>query len=58
MDIPKQLYDDMMEHVGGDKKFVNQSDAIRTAIRKMLDAMDEIDRRHGRLKNKSRRGAK
>nr|WP_243684896.1 hypothetical protein [Methanosarcina barkeri] len=31
------------------KKFVSQSDAIRTAIRKMLDMMDEIDRRHGRL---------
>jgi Arc/MetJ-type ribon-helix-helix transcriptional regulator len=54
VDIPKELYDDMMEHVGRDKKFVNQSDAIRTAIRKMLDQMDEIDRRHGRLKNKSR----
>lgn len=54
MDIPKQLYDDMMEHVGEDKKFVNQSDAIRTAVRKMLDQMDEIDRRHGRLKDKSK----
>ena len=53
VDIPQQLYDDMMEHVGRDKKFVNQSDAIRTAIRKMLDMMDEIDRRHGRLKDKS-----
>lgn len=51
VDIPKELYDDMMEHVGRDKKFVNQSDAIRTAIRKMLDQVDEIDRRHGRLKN-------
>ncbi|MFH1774682.1 MAG: CopG family transcriptional regulator [Methanobacteriota archaeon] len=57
VDIPKQLYEDMMEHVGEDKKFVNQSDAIRTAIRKMLDAMDEVDRRHGRLKE-ARRGAK
>lgn len=54
VDIPKQLYDDLMEHVGSDKKFVNQSDAIRTAIRKMLDAMDEIDRRHGRLKETKR----
>lgn len=53
VDIPQQLYDDMMEHVGRDKKFVNQSDAIRTAIRKMLDQMDEIDRRHGRLRDKS-----
>jgi hypothetical protein len=53
VDIPQELYDDMMEHVGGDKKFVNQSDAIRTAIRKMLDQMDEIDRRHGRLRDKA-----
>ena len=53
VDIPRQLYDDMVEHVGEDKKFVNQSDAIRTAIRKMLDMMDEIDRRHGRLKDSS-----
>lgn len=50
VDIPKELYEDMMEHVGKEKKFVNQSDAIRTAIRKMLDQMDEIDARHGRLK--------
>ena len=55
VNVPKQLYDDMMEHVGEDKKFVNQSDAIRTAIRKMLDQMDEIDRRHGRLKDKSKK---
>jgi len=53
VDVPKELYEDMMEHVGEDKKFVNQSDAIRTAIRKMLDLMDEIDRRHGRLKDDS-----
>lgn len=46
VDIPRQLYDDMMEHVGSDKKFVNQS-----------DAMDEIDRRRGRLKE-TRRGAR
>lgn len=57
VDVPKQLYDDMMEQVGSDKKFVNQSDAIRTAIRKMLDSMDEIDRRHGRLKE-TRRGSR
>jgi len=53
VDIPKELYDDMMEHVGSEKKFVNQSDAIRTAIRKMLDQMDEIDKRHGRLEDRS-----
>ncbi len=54
VDIPKELYDDMMGHVGADRKFVNQSDAIRTAIRKMLDIMDQIDERHGRLKDDSR----
>ncbi|WP_457555874.1 ribbon-helix-helix domain-containing protein [Candidatus Pyrohabitans sp.] len=50
VDIPQELYEDMMAHVGRDKKFVNASDAIRTAIRKMLDQLDEIDRRRGRLK--------
>ncbi|SES79129.1 hypothetical protein SAMN04488587_1014 [Methanococcoides vulcani] len=49
VDIPQELLDDLNEHVGNDKKFVSQSDAIRTAIRKMLDMMDNIDRRHGRL---------
>ncbi len=39
-----------MVHVGKDKKFVSQSDAIRTAIRKMLDSLDEIDERHGRIR--------
>ncbi len=54
VDIPQELYDDMMAHVGRDKKFVNASDAIRTAIRKMLDQLDEIDRRRGRLKEAER----
>lgn len=50
VEIPQELLDDLNRHVGDDKKFVNQSDAIRTAIRKMLDMMDEIDKRHGRVK--------
>ena len=50
VDIPKDIIDDLMEHVGDDKKFVNLSDAIRTACRKLLDRLDEIDARHGRLK--------
>jgi Arc/MetJ-type ribon-helix-helix transcriptional regulator len=50
VDIPQELLDDMMAHVGKDKKFVTQSDAVRTSIRKMLDSLDEIDRRHGRTK--------
>jgi Arc/MetJ-type ribon-helix-helix transcriptional regulator len=49
VEIPQELLDDLNRHVGDNKKFVSQSDAIRTAIRKMLDMMDEIDRRHGRL---------
>ncbi|KGK99266.1 CopG family transcriptional regulator [Methanococcoides methylutens] len=53
VDIPQELLDDLNAHVGNDKKFVSQSDAIRTAIRKMLDMMDNIDRRHGRLDQES-----
>ncbi len=48
-DIPQELLDDLMVHVGKDKKFVSQSDAVRTAIRKMLDSLDEIDARRGRI---------
>jgi len=55
VEIPKHILDDMNEHVGDARKFVTLSDAIRTACRKMLDEMDEIDRRHGRMKEK--RGA-
>jgi len=49
VEVPQQLLDDLDEHVGDEKKFVNRSDAIRTSIRKTLDIMDEIDKRHGRL---------
>lgn len=48
VEIPQHLLDDLEEHVGEDKKFVNRSDAIRTSVRKTLDMMDEIDERHGR----------
>ena len=50
VEIPQHIIDDINEHVGDDGKFVNFSDAVRTALRKMLDQMDEIDRRHDRLK--------
>jgi len=50
-EIPQELLDDMDEHVGDQKKFVNRSDAVRTSIRKMLDIMDDIDARHGRMKD-------
>ncbi len=54
LDIPQELLDDLNRHLGNDKKFVSQADAIMTAIRKMLDMMDEIDRRHGRLEEENK----
>lgn len=53
VEIPEHLLEDLDEHVGDEKKFVNRSDAIRTSIRKTLDIMDEIDARHGRLDNET-----
>ena len=49
VEIPDELMNDLDEHVGDDKKFVNRSDAIRASIRKTLDILDEIDQRQGRL---------
>jgi Arc/MetJ-type ribon-helix-helix transcriptional regulator len=49
VEIPDELMNDLDEHVGEDKKFVNRSDAIRASIRKTLDMLDEIDQRQGRL---------
>lgn len=49
VDIPKEILDDLREHVGDGRKFVNMSDAIRTACRKLLDMLDDIDKRHGRI---------
>jgi Arc/MetJ-type ribon-helix-helix transcriptional regulator len=51
VEIPQEILDDLRQHVGDNKKFVNTSDAIRTACRKMLDQLDEIDKQHGRVKN-------
>ncbi|MDB2287007.1 ribbon-helix-helix domain-containing protein [Halorubrum ezzemoulense] len=48
-EIPQELLDDLDEHVGDGGKFGNRSDAIRASIRKTLDLLDEIDRRHGRV---------
>jgi Arc/MetJ-type ribon-helix-helix transcriptional regulator len=50
VEIPQEILDDLRGHIGDNKKFVNLSDAIRTACRKLLDQLDEIDRRHGRTK--------
>jgi Arc/MetJ-type ribon-helix-helix transcriptional regulator len=49
LDMPGELLEDLKKHVGEDKKFVSVADAIRTACRKMLDHLDEIDSRAGRL---------
>ncbi len=49
VEVPDELMEDLDEHVGDDGKFVNRSDAIRASIRKTLDMLDDIDRRHGRL---------
>ncbi len=48
LDMPTELLDDIRQHVGAEKKFVSFSDAVRTACRKMLDHLDEVDRRQGR----------
>ena len=51
LDMPRQLLDDLRIHVGDEGKFVSVADAVRTACRKMLDHLDEIDARHGRELN-------
>lgn len=48
VEIPQHIVDDVNNHVGDDKKFVNFSDAVRTSLRKMLDIMDRIDEYQGR----------
>ncbi|MBO57625.1 MAG: CopG family transcriptional regulator [Euryarchaeota archaeon] len=50
LDMPAELLDDLKIHVGDEKKFVSVADAIRTACRKMLDQLDVIDSRHGRIR--------
>ena len=49
LDVPQELLDDLKLHVGDSGKFVSVADAIRTACRKMLDQLDAIDARHGRI---------
>ena len=49
VDIPQHIFDDVQSHVGKGKKFVSFSDAVRSALRKMLDQLDEIDRRRERI---------
>jgi Arc/MetJ-type ribon-helix-helix transcriptional regulator len=49
LDMPNQLLIDLKQHVGDDKKFISMADAIRSACRKLLDQLDTIDLRHGRI---------
>jgi len=49
LDMPEQLLGDLKIHVGDDGKFISLADAIRSACRKMLDHLDIIDQRHGRM---------
>ena len=49
LDVPEHLLDDLKKHVGDERTFVSVADAIRTACRKMLDQLDRIDHRHGRI---------
>ncbi len=53
LDMPNELLEDLKAHVGDAKKFVSVADAVRTACRKMLDHLDEIDTRHGRIEGGS-----
>ena len=46
LDMPAEILEDVKKHVGDEKKFVSVADAIRTACRKMLDQLDEIDIRN------------
>lgn len=48
VEVPQHILDDLKKHIGDDKKFVNVSDAVRTACRKLLDQLDSIDERQGR----------
>ena len=50
LDIPGHLLDDIKKHVGDHGKFVSVADAVRTACRKMLDQLDMIDERQGRIR--------
>ena len=49
LDMPSELLNDLKNHVGDEKKFISVADAIRSACRKLLDQLDTIDKRQGRL---------
>lgn len=49
LDMPAEIIADLKLHVGDEKKYISLADAVRTACRRLLDQLDDIDRRHGRL---------
>ena len=49
LDMPNELLTDIKKHVGDEKKFISVADAVRSACRKLLDQLDDIDMRHGRI---------
>lgn len=49
VEVPTELLDDLNDEIGDNAKFVSQSEAVRTAIRKLLDQMNEVDRMKGRI---------
>ncbi len=53
LDMPKEILDDLKNHIGDNKKFVSVADAVRTACRKMLDQLDIIDYMQGRKGDKN-----
>ena len=50
LDMPEHIIQDLKLHVGDKKKYVSLADAIRTACRRLLDQLDAIDERRGRIK--------
>jgi len=48
VEVPAELLADLDGHVGEERKFVNRSEAVRASIRKTLDLLDDVDKRHGR----------
>ncbi len=50
LDMPEHIIQDLKLHVGDKKKYVSLADAIRTDCRRLLDQLDVIDERHGRIK--------
>ena len=51
LDMPAEIINDLKVHVGDEKKYISLADAVRTACRRLLDQLDDIDRRHGRLED-------